>query len=397
LQWVLVSTTDFLLSGHSNIQASAKWLSFHTLLVHPEIFMIQDPPPNISIVIPCRNENVHIEQCLRSIFVQENVPGGFEIIVSDGMSDDGTREILSSLAAEDSRLRLVDNFARTIPAGLNSAIRVARGKVIIRMDAHTEYASDYIRQCLAVLENTGADNVGGPARTKSTGYIQSAVCAAYHSRFSVGGAHFHDIAYEGYVDTVTYGCWPRQVFDRIGLFDEEFVRNEDDEINLRLRRSGGKIWQSPLIKSWYRPRRSLRSLFQQQLQYGYWKVRVIRKHKSPASVRHLVPGCFVLLLIGLILASTYSRAALWGWIGLGGLYFLCNLAASILTAWRTNWKLFPLLPIVFACYHFGYGYGFLRGLLDFVVLRREPAHPYTKLTRPSRSDLTSTDQSVSGL
>ena len=170
------------------------------------------------------------------------------------------------------------------------------------------------------------------------------------------------------------------------MFDEELVRNQDDEFNLRLTRSGGKIWQSPRIKSWYRARRSLKSLFQQQVQYGYWKVRVIQKHKIPASIRHLIPGCFVLALIFLALASPWSRRALWGWIGLAGVYLLCNFTASVLTAWRADWRLFPLLPVVFACYHFGYGYGFLRGIGDFVIRRREPTHAYTKLTRTSMDD-----------
>ena len=155
----------------------------------------------------------------------------------------------------------------------------------------------------------------------------------------------HDPNYTGVVDTVYLGCWPRKVFDRIGLFDEELVRNQDDEFNLRLTRAGGKIWQSPRIKSWYHPRKSLGSLLQQQMQYGYWKVRVIQKHKIPASIRHLVPGCFVLSLIFLALASPWSRVALWGWIGLAGLYLLCNLVASILTAARAGWTLLPTASI----------------------------------------------------
>src|SRR5262249_8961787 len=131
----------------------------------------------------------------------------------------------------------------------------------------------------------------------------------------------------------------------------------------------------------------LGSLFRQQIQYGYWKVRVIQKHKIPASIRHLIPGCLVLSLIVLALVSPWSRVALWGWIGLASMYFACNLVASTLTAARAGWKLFPLLPVVFACYHFGYGYGFLRGLLDFAILRRAPSSTYTKLTRTSGSEV----------
>jgi succinoglycan biosynthesis protein ExoA len=341
--------------------------------------------PTVSIIVPCRNEKDHIQACVRSILAQELSPEGFELIVVDGMSDDGTRDILKQLAEEDLRLRVIDNPARIVSTGLNAAIRVARGAVIVRMDVHTEYASDYVRQCLAVLRETGADNVGGPARTKSMGYLQSAICAAYHSPYSVGGARFHQVEYEGYVDTVTYGCWPRKVFDRIGFFDEELIRNQDDEFNLRLIRMNGKIWQSPRIKSWYSPRSSLRSLFRQYMQYGYWKVRVIQKHRMPASVRHLVPGSFVLSLILLPLVSLWWLVAAWTWLGLVGIYCVCNLAVSSLIAARQGWILLPLLPIVFACYHFSYGYGFLRGVWDFIIMQREPSPTYTCLTRTSSS------------
>jgi glycosyltransferase involved in cell wall biosynthesis len=335
----------------------------------------------VSVVIPCLNEKEQIEKCLRSILGLESPDDGFEVIVADGMSDDGTRDILSRLASKDPRLRIVDNHRRIVSCGLNAAIRAARGEIIMRMDAHTEYAADYIRRSLAVLAETRAQNVGGPARTKSAGYMQSVISASYHSLFCVGGARFHDVEHEGYVDTVTYGCWPREVFDRIGLFDEELVRNQDDEFNLRLIRAGGKIWQSPSIKSWYRPRSSLQNLFRQYRQYGYWKVRVIQKHTVPASVRHVVPGCFLAVLIALPVVSLWWAPALWVWLALVGIYSLCNIAASVVAAAHHGLTLLPVLPLVFACYHFGYGYGFLRGIIDFIILRRPPAHTYTNLTR----------------
>ena len=241
---------------------------------------------------------------------------------------------------------------------------------------------------MTVLRETGADNVGGPARTKSRGSWQAAICAAYHSPFAVGGARFHQVAYEGYVDTVPYGCWPRKVFDQIGLFDEELIRNQDDELNLRLTRMGGKIWQTPRIQSWYSPRRSLRSLFRQYLQYGYWKVRVIQKHRRPASVRHLVPGSFVLCLIVLPFVSLWWPPAVWAWLGLVGIYGLCAMAVSLLIAARQHWRLLPLLPLVFACYHVSYGAGFLCGVWDFVFLQGvvQVTDPHAR-TRPTMGQL----------
>ena len=172
------------------------------------------------------------------------------------------------------------------------------------------------------------------------------------------------------MDTVYLGCWHREVFERIGLFDEELVRNQDDEFNFRLLRSGGKIWQSPTILSWYTPRAALRDLFRQYWQYGYWKVRVIQKHHAPASFRHLIPGSFAASLLVLTLASPFLMLARLGLAGLLGFYFLALLFASAHTARRSELSYLPVLPAIFACFHLGYGFGFLFGVWDFVVCRR---------------------------
>ena len=397
--------------------------------------------PSVSVIIPCRNEAGHIAVLLRSLLAFEAPAGGFEVIVADGMSNDGTREIIArfqkdlappqstSEAGESAsgrirppagapsfaRLRVIDNPGQIVSKGLNAAIRAARGDIIIRLDAHTDYAPDYLRECVDTLKATGADNVGGPARTKADGYLQRAVATTYHSPFSVGGALFHDVNYDGWVDTVTYGCWRKSAFEKFGLFDEELVRNQDDEHNLRITRAGGRNYQSTKIKSWYRPRSSLRALFSQYMQYGYWKVRVIQKHRFPASWRHLVPGAVVLVLLGSFLvaalaflaarlgatsgalahgvpsgirfASAFSyHAAAFTFLSVSAVYSIALFAASLLTAAKTEWKLLPVLPPVFACYHLGYGFGFLRGLLDFVILRRGGATAFGKLTRGSSGE-----------
>src|SRR5436190_10646704 len=249
--------------------------------------------PMVSVILPCRNEAGYIEDCLQSILEQELPDVELEILVADGVSTDGTREYVQRLSAENPRVRFLNNPGRIVSTGLNAALREARGEVVIRMDAHTYYAPDYIKECLAVLRETGADNVGGPMRTTATSYKERAIRAVFHSAFAVGGARSHKTDYEGYVDTVIYGCWKKSVFERVGYFDEELVRNQDDEHNLRLIRAGGKIYQSPRIRSWYHVRGSLTALFRQYMQYGYWKALVIRKHRIPASFRHLVPGLFV--------------------------------------------------------------------------------------------------------
>jgi glycosyltransferase involved in cell wall biosynthesis len=339
--------------------------------------------PAVSVIVPCRNEITHIEACIRSILDQEPPTGGFEVIVADGMSDDGTRQILDQIERQNPSLKVIDNPARIVSCGLNAAIKASRGDVIIRMDAHTQYAPDYVRQCVRTLGETNADNVGGSWTAKGNGFLSGAIAAAFRSPFGVGGARGHNEAYEGIVDTVYLGCWRRDLFNRIGFFDEGLVRNQDDEFNLRLTRAGGKIWQSPRIKSWYTPRGSLRALFRQYMQYGYWKVRVIQKHKIPASVRHVVPGCFVLLLLALPLLSPLWSPALWIWLATVGVYGVCNVAASIVTAAREKFQFVLVLPVVFADYHVAYGYGFLRGIFDFMILRRQPSNAYIALTRTS--------------
>jgi len=297
-------------------------------------------------------------------------------------------------------VRVIDNPGKIVSTGMNAAIRAARGDIIIRMDAHTEYAPDYIRRCVETLRETEADNAGGPWVAKGDGYLSRAVAAAFQSPFAAGGARSHSREYEGLVDSVYLGCWPRETFERFGYFDEELVRNQDDEHNLRIVRGGGKVWQNPGIKSWYRPRASLSTLFLQYMQYGYWKVRVIRKHRLPASWRHLVPGAFVLAFLALyMLAGIHfwssghqlpASGSVVRWANallslLLTTYFGCVGLASLLTAARCDWKLLPVLPLVYYCYHFGYGWGFLRGIWNFMVRRKGAGVNLTEITRVSRA------------
>jgi len=342
------------------------------------------PPPAVSVVVPCRNERDHVATCVRSITGQLPPAGGFEVIVVDGMSDDGTREILDRLCAEDRRLRVIDNLDRITPSGMNRGIEQARGSYVAIMGAHNRYARDYLRRSIEVLERTGADNVGGAMICQPTSRFERAVAAAHHSRFLAGGARWHDPAYEGPADTVFGGVYRREVFERIGLFDEELVRNQDDELNLRLTRAGGRIWQSPVIRSWYQPRGSLRAVFKQYAQYGYWKVRVIRRHGRPASLRHLMPACLVLSVAALAAMSAIWPQALLALFALLAAYLCATAAASILSVGRTAPQLFPLVCLVAAASHVAYGLGFLWGISDTVILRQAPSSTFTRLTRTQR-------------
>jgi glycosyltransferase involved in cell wall biosynthesis len=341
-----------------------------------------DLPPLVSVIIPCRNERESIAACLDSILTSNYPANRLEILVADGMSADGTRELLDDYSLRHSNIRLVDNPRRIVSAGLNLAIRAAQGEIVIRMDAHTDYAPDYIEQCVSVLKETGADNVGGPWVARGNGYIGCAIALAFQSPFAVGGARGHNIQYEGEVDTVYLGCWRRELFDRIGLFDEELVRNQDDELNLRIVRRGGKIWQSSLIRAWYQPRSSLTALFRQYSQYGYWKVRVIQKHKQPASWRHLIPGAWLASLICLTAMTPLSTGSLWLLSICLAFYGVATLIATYSICQRAeHFKFMPIMPIVFLMYHSGYGYGFLRGMLDFTVLRKGARESFQKITR----------------
>jgi len=338
---------------------------------------------SVSIIVPCRNERQHIEKFVENVLQQEPISeGNYELIVADGMSNDGTREILNDYVGRYPSLVMLDNPDQTTPHALNRAIKAARGDIIIRMDVHTEYAPDYIRQCVTTLFATGADNVGGSWHAVGKTYLQQAIALAFQSPFSSGGAGSHAVDYEGKIDTVYLGCWKKSTLENIGLFDEELVRNQDDELNLRIIRSGGRLWQSSKIRSLYYPRSSVTALFKQYVQYGYWKVRVIQKHRIPASVRHVIPGTFVATLLLLAVLSFFSRLAMLCLVIVVCLYGAANLAAAIITCRKRELvKYLPVMPIVFAAYHLGYGTGFLMGCMDFIVLRKGASHSFAKITR----------------
>lgn len=352
----------------------------------------QDSALVVSVIVPCRNEAKSIHAFLNSLLNQdlEGIP--WEVIIADGMSVDGTRDVLLRFSKEHPQIRMIDNPRRIASTGLNACIRAARGDILIRMDVHTEYKSDYIRRCVEVLKQTKAANVGGACVAVQSGYVGRAIAGAFHSSFAVGGAQWHQTDYEGPADTVHLGCWRREVLEQAGCFDETLVRNQDDELNLRLRRAGGTIWQSPRIVSWYHPRSSLGALFRQYFQYGYWKVAVIRKHRLPASWRHLVPGSFVLGNIVVFAAALFGvifgRGPL-SWFTMAGMaadivYAAAVMAASGAVARKTDWRLFAVLPLVFFCFHVGYGLGFLYGIWHFGIVPRNDRYEQTAFTELTR-------------
>jgi glycosyltransferase involved in cell wall biosynthesis len=319
----------------------------------------------ITIILPINNESRYILSALDSILAQDYPPEEVEILVADGMSTDGTREIVQEYIQKDPRIRMIDNPGKIVPTGMNLALRQARGDIIIRVDGHTQIAPDYVKNCVELLEAYGAENVGGRMVAVGQTAFARAVAAATSTPFGVGGSRFHYSEKEEEVDSVYMGAWPKSVFYTIGLFDEELVRDQDDEFNYRLRKHGGRIILSPRIKSEYTVRSTPAALWKQYFQYGFWKVRVFQKHPGQMSLRHFIPAAFVTSLIGsMLLTLLYS----WGWLVLAataGSYLVANFAASFLAARKKGWSNLPLLPVAFAIIHLSYGIGFLAGLFKF--------------------------------
>jgi len=339
---------------------------------------------DISVIVPCRNEERFIKETIRKIITQDGSEQlfSFELLIIDGRSTDNTVNLVEEEAKNNSNITLIINEKKITPAAFNLGIKNASGKYICILGAHAEISDNYLINCLKTIKKMDCDNVGGTWNAKGQSFLGKAIALAFQSSFAVGGARSHKINYEGYVDSVWGGFYKREVFDRIGLFDEELVRNQDDELNLRLIRSGGKIWQSHEIKSWYYPRDSIAALFKQYVQYGYWKVRVIQKHKIPSSIRHIIPGMFVGVLIILGMTSLFNLFSLKIFIGFLSLYLLVNIGASLMTCKKpSKWKYISVMPIIFAAYHFGYGYGFLHGILDFTILKKHAGEAFTEITR----------------
>ncbi len=312
--------------------------------------------PPVTAVIPARNEENAIAAALTSI-LDQGYAGPLDIVVAVAPSTDRTLEILNAIAATVERVTVVDNPAGTTPAGLNAAIAEATGDVIVRCDAHSEIPAGYVTAAVRTLGATGAVNVGGVQHAEGIGPMQRAIAAAMSSPFGVGDARFHMGGEPGLVDTVYLGVFRRDALDAVGGFDETLIRNQDYELNYRLRQAGGDVYFDPSLRVTYRPRSTLSGLWRQYYEYGRWKRVVMRQHPGSVRWRQFVAPVFVVGLGLSGIAATAGHRKLAAIVP--GAYVAATVTTTVAELLKRRDRATLLLPAVFPTMHIAWGTGFL--------------------------------------
>lgn len=317
-----------------------------------------------SFIVPVRNEEKYIMDCLQSLVEQDYPADKCEIIVVDGRSSDRTRQIVEGFASRFPSVQCLDNAAGIVPMAMNAGIRAARGRVILRADGHTIYPRNYAATCIKYLEETGADNVGGPCITvpADQSFGAQLVVAVLTNRFGVGDSRFRIGATEGFVDTVPFGAFRRELFDRIGMYNEKLVRNQDNELNARIRKLGGKIYQTPALTTEYHPAATFRDLLRQTFRQSQWHLFSIRENTASMSPRHFAPAAFLIGFLVLALLSPLSEMAFRCLACAGALYLAAAALFSLSKIHQLRPTIVCCLPVAFACFHAAYGFGTLAGL-----------------------------------
>jgi glycosyltransferase involved in cell wall biosynthesis len=332
--------------------------------------MTDETLPSVSIIMPIRNEADFIERAIRSVLNNDYPPDKIEVIVVDGRSDDDTQAIVKKIASRDSRVILLENPRRIVPVALNIGLRASHGDIFVPLSGHAEIPPAFIRSSVkCLLEHPDAWVAGGYLKTVSQRYIGKVIAAATQSPLGVGGSKHRLGNFEGWLEGVAFGAHHKWILDKIGYFDEELVRNQDDEFNLRIILAGGKIWMSSSIFSTYYSRSNLSKLWRQYFQYGFWRIRTMQKHHRPGAVRRVVPLLFVLSFITLILAGFFWYGFWWLLLIELVLYVIGLVYGSVSVGRKAGWKYSCVAPVVFAILHFGYGFGSLWGIVRFAVLR----------------------------
>ena len=335
--------------------------------------------PFVSVVLPIYKEEKFIEKCILSILAQDYPQDRMEIIFVDGMSPDRTRDIIGQYARQYPFIHLLDNPQKTVPYAMNKGIMAAKGDVIVRLDGHCVYPNNYVSILVKYLYELDADNVGGVWKTlpanDTAQCVSIALCSSHP--FGVGGSE-HKIGSNEIkqTDTVPFGCFKREVFDRIGLFDEELIRNQDDEFNARIIKNGGKIFIIPELEINYTSRDTLHKMRRMYYQYGLFKPLVNKKLGAPATIRQFFPGLFVLGLVAGITISPFNRFAFHAFLSILALYFLIGILIGVKKA--VEYKkpaLIWYMPFTFLNIHVSYGVGYLYGI--YKVIFKKPFQVHT--------------------
>jgi cellulose synthase/poly-beta-1,6-N-acetylglucosamine synthase-like glycosyltransferase len=320
---------------------------------------------NIDIIIPIKNEEKYIYNCIISIIKQSYDISHLNIYAVDGYSEDNTLKILKKFENMPF-FHIVMNPHGYTSHALNKGLDKSQSDIVIILGAHSVLDKDYIDLTVKTLKIIQADCVGGTIQTIGETFMEKSISFAMSSPFGVGNALFRYAKKPGYVDTVAFGAYKREVFEQIGKFDEELIRNQDDEFNYRLRKAGGGIYLNPEIKAYYYSRATLRKLWKQYFQYGFYKVRVLQKHPSMMQWRHFVPVTFVMVVIISLAIAFYIKESLW----LFSTVTLCYLSTAFFFAGKIasqkGWKHFFMLPVAFLFLHTAYGIGFFVGFFRFI-------------------------------
>lgn len=327
----------------------------------------------VSVIVPVRNEERYIRECVESIFAQDYPTDKMEVIFADGCSTDGTVEILNELGNRYPQIVVLNNPGKTAPCAMNVGIKAAKNEIIVRLDAHAEYPKDYIRLCVETLLTKDCEDAGGCAITKGRGFVGSVIAEVLSTPMGVGNSSFRIGAKSGYVDTVPFGCFRKSLFDRIGLYDERLTRNQDNEMSYRIRKNGGKIYLNSDIRFTYYCRDTIRGIMRMGYLNGLWSVITMKLVPGTMGLRHFVPMFFTLSLLGfpLLMFLTGCYRLLGGVFALELMsYMLLAVGFSFRISLRKGVGAFFVALLVFPAFHIAYGAGSLVGLLKVLRFKR---------------------------
>lgn len=328
--------------------------------------------PKVSVIVPCYNEEKTIGLLLEAIFCQSFPRTDIEVVIADGLSTDRTRQVIADFQRSHAEMAIlmVDNLRKTIPSALNSSIQASRGEYIVRLDAHSVPALDYVARCVAALDSGIGENVGGVWQIEpgGKGWIATSIAAAAAHPLGVGDALYRFTSRAGRVDTVPFGAFRRSLIDKVGYYDETLLTNEDYEFNTRVREAGGIVWLDPAIRSVYFARPNLAALARQYFRYGFWKYRMLKRYPGTLRWRQALPPVFLLSLIVLALFSIFWSQARMGLVVEAGLYTSILLVAGLrLAQQRKDARYIIGIPLAIAAMHLTWGIGFLVSVVESLL------------------------------